>query len=86
MTTNFYQIENINRDIKSMKKPIGNSGLKSKITKMKVSLKGLNSKFELAGESAIMIMNSREQKEKKMSRALEKCGTHLSALTNGYQE
>lgn len=53
---------------------------------MKVLLKGLNSKFELAGESAITIMNSREQKEKKMSRALEKCGTRLSALTNGYQE
>lgn len=30
MTMNFHQIENINRDIKSMKKPIGNSGLKSK--------------------------------------------------------
>lgn len=84
--TMFHQIENINRDIITMKKTIGNSGLKSKITKMKVSLKGVNSKFQLAEESAIMIMNSREQKEKKMSRALEKCGTQLSALTNGYQE
>lgn len=37
---------------------------------MKVLLKGLNSKFELAGESAITIMNSREQKEKKNEQSL----------------
>lgn len=51
---------------------------------MKISLKGLNSKFELARErtskpedKAIEITYSKEQKEKKgkLNRALEKCGT-----------
>ena len=87
-----HQIENINGVTEILKEPSGNYRIKSTITEMKNSLKGVNSsRFELARERigkledrSINIMQTEQQREKewrKMNTVSEKCRKPLSAPT-----